>query len=637
MKKRRLKLESKYILGIFTIGIICFIALGYVIYNRVSLMLINQCKTDAMGLAEVAARQIDGDSFDQISSSDDDAFYEAYRVLDHYSNNNLITYIYAMKPEGDHLIFVVDTDKDDPAECGEYYELIDDMKPALNGEVCCDNELSSDEWGTYFSAYAPIYNKSGEVTGFVGCDIILGDIEVMLEHLRLIIITFLSLFAIALVFSYIRVSEELMMRDSVTEISSIDKLFKFSEKLKKSDKLKNYAGVYINIKNFRYINQQIGIELGDVVLREYASFASKKLHKHELLVSMSGDAFFALILKDRVNEYLKQISPKDMKYALPKASTDTNNEDVNIIINIRAGIYPIENDSIREAMHKCSLALGETKKSNNDIVSFTSSMLEDMIAEKDILLSYSDAIKNEEFVVFYQPKVSSSTNELEGAEALCRWIRNGEIVPPNIFIPVLEENDKITELDFYIFEHVCRDIRSWIDRGITPVRISSNFSKNHLQNPEFAKKITDIVKKYNVPVEYLETELTESSGYSDNEALKKFLGDMQSENIFTSMDDFGTGYSSLSLLKELDFNVVKIDRAFFKDMNDGNKKNLKMIENVIRMIQDLDRIVVCEGIETVEQVDFLKAIGNPIIQGYLFDKPLPQAMFEKRLINPKYT
>ena len=217
-----------------------------------------------------------------------------------------------------------------------------------------------------------------------------------------------------------------------------------------------------------------------------------------------------------------------------------------------------------------------------------------------------------------------------------RWVKEGTIISPARFIPVLEREGKIIDLDFYVFEQVCKDIRRWMDEGIKPVRISSNFSKLHLKNEHLSEDVLAIVRRYDIDTAYIEIELTESSGYSDFDALQKFVRDMNEVGIYTSIDDFGTGYSSLSMLKDIDVNVVKIDKSFVDNMEDEKQHGTNLVGNVIRMIKDLDRIVICEGVETEKQVMFLKGTECNIVQGYLFDKPLPCYNFEERLKTPVY-
>ena len=296
-----------------------------------------------------------------------------------------------------------------------------------------------------------------------------------------------------------------------------------------------------------------------------------------------------------------------------------------------------KNDSVQDAINYSSVALKNARLSNNNfIIRFEKSMLESMVENNRIITDFRRAMSEGEFKVYYQPKVNISTNELCGAEALIRWIQDGNVTSPAEFVPVLENEGLITEVDFFVFETVCQHICEWEMKGIKPVTISSNFSKLNLANPNFADSILAIMKKYGVDPALLEVELTESSGYTDYEALIIFVDKMNRAKIRTSIDDFGTGYSSLSMLKDINVDVVKIDKSFLAKTNSDDIHQEKMLENVIQMINDLDRTVICEGIETEGQLDFLKKASCSVVQGFLFDKPLTHDEFELRLRSPHY-
>ena len=437
----------------------------------------------------------------------------------------------------------------------------------------------------------------------------------------------LLLLSSAFTVSYcIRISNEMISRDLLTGVANFDHLINVGEKLGKRNRLKNYSGLAISIKDFKFINQEYGSVVGDIVLKSYATALNEKLIRGELLCRNGGDNFIALVEKERVDSYLKEIN---------KVPVDVG-EKLGLTVTSRCGIYQIaEDDTIYDMVNAGLIAVGETRTSGaQDYVWFRRERRDEMIRRKDILNGYHRAIDEEEFVVYYQPKVNLRTRTLCGCEALVRWIRNGELVPPGSFIPVLENDGKVQELDFYVFDKVCRDISDWQRRGLQPVRVSSNFSKLHLHNKEFAEDVLAVVDKHGADPYYLETELTESSGYEDFNALTHFVSEMKEAGIHTSMDDFGTGYSSLSLLRDIDMDVIKLDRTFLRDQYDAKEE--KMVENIVRMIHDLNRHVICEGVETEEQVEFLKRVGCTMAQGFLFDRPLSREDFEKRLINPYY-
>jgi EAL domain-containing protein (putative c-di-GMP-specific phosphodiesterase class I) len=264
-------------------------------------------------------------------------------------------------------------------------------------------------------------------------------------------------------------------------------------------------------------------------------------------------------------------------------------------------------------------------------------MLDRVMHDKEVSTIFKKALLNEEFVVYYQPKVDLNNNQLCGCEALVRWVKDGKVMPPMEFIPVLEREGSVCKLDFYVFEKVCRDINQWLRQGIEPVRISTNFSKAHLHNRSFADDIVSIMRKYEVDSRYLEVELTEMSGYEDYDALSVFVDEMKDYGVKTSIDDFGTGYSSLNLLKDLNVDVIKLDKSFLNNIEKKGESDEIVIKSIIKMVTDLNMKVIAEGVETVEQAEFLKDAECCMAQGFLFDKPLPRDEFEKRLKDRQYT
>ncbi|MBP5533873.1 MAG: EAL domain-containing protein, partial [Lachnospiraceae bacterium] len=201
--------------------------------------------------------------------------------------------------------------------------------------------------------------------------------------------------------------------------------------------------------------------------------------------------------------------------------------------------------------------------------------------------------------------------------------------------PLFEKNGIICHLDFDVLEQVCTDIRRWLDTGLSPVCISVNFSKLHFKNPDFVKEIEQMVDKYNLPHNLIEVEITESAYEKTKERLKSVLKELNIKGFSTSIDDFGAGYSSLNLLSQLDFQVLKLDKAFLDSgIEDIKVKNV--VDSVITMAKKLNMKVVAEGVERKEELELLKNLSCDLIQGYYFDRPIPVADFEKRLEIPDY-
>jgi EAL domain-containing protein (putative c-di-GMP-specific phosphodiesterase class I) len=215
---------------------------------------------------------------------------------------------------------------------------------------------------------------------------------------------------------------------------------------------------------------------------------------------------------------------------------------------------------------------------------------------------------------------------------LCRWIRDGEVISPADFIPVLEETNDICKLDFYMLDKVCQDIRKWLDQGRRVVRVSVNLSRKHIMDSRLLDNIIGIIDRNNVPHEYIEIELTETNtdvGFRD---LKLVVSGLQSAHIYTSVDDFGMGYSSLNLLRVIPWNVLKVDRSFLPlDDEDADSIRSIMFKHVVTMAKELGLECIVEGVETPAQLCTLRENNCDLAQGYLFDKPLPVDEFVTRL------
>ena len=398
------------------------------------------------------------------------------------------------------------------------------------------------------------------------------------------------------------------------------------EELVISGKFKDYAVVFINIKNFRYVNRLIGEKQADFILKSCAQRIINFVKDDGIVAHPGGDNFCTAIRKERVDALLEFVA--DMRFENEMAG-----EKRIINISTRTGIYMIdENDTANTAINSASTALGIAKTAGGtDNVYFRSDLMDKTFKANEISTMFPEALSKEEFVVFYQPKVGLADNNLCGCEALTRWLRNGCIVPPAEFIPVLEHEGTICRLDFYVLDKVCSDIKRWIGMGIVPVRVSANFSKLHLHDKDFADKIIEIVNKHGIDSSYIEIELTESSGYEDYEALVEFVRKMKHFGVSPSIDDFGTGYSSLNLLKKLDVDIIKLDKSFLDNLGDNKKSDEVVIRHIVNMVNELDMKVVAEGVETNIQADLLENFKCSMAQGYLFDKPLPCSEFEERL------
>ena len=243
------------------------------------------------------------------------------------------------------------------------------------------------------------------------------------------------------------------------------------------------------------------------------------------------------------------------------------------------------------------------------------------------------AMENREIKVFYQPKHNAVNGKVAGAEALARWIAaDGEIIPPGRFVPLLEELGLITDLDWYMLDETCRFLSEELKNNRSVVTVSVNFSRLHTSEPNFAKHLSSVVDSYEVPHKLVEIEITESALSADESNIIDFVQSICDEGFEASIDDFGSGLSSLNFVKDVPAAVLKIDKSLLSG-NCENEKERIVLESIFDFAHRLKLTTVAEGVETKEQLGFLRTCGCELIQGFLFAKPMPEDDFREALKN----
>lgn len=417
-----------------------------------------------------------------------------------------------------------------------------------------------------------------------------------------------------------RISERMLHTDSLT-----DGFLRAAEELLGKEKKGAYFVVYLNVKNFRYINESWGEEDGNKTLIFIYKELQKMVKPQELAARSSMDHFFLLL--DEASDY-------EIEERVRRVESDINNRIRNRFgkysLEFSAGAYRMEDDNeISQAMNKAMHAsrLGEEKH----ICSFYQGAIAEQISRENHLNAlFDESLKNHDFYAYLQPKVSAGKEKCCEAEALVRWIHPREgMIYPSDFIPVLERNGKICSLDLYIFEEICRLIQSWISQGKPVTRISVNLSRFHIRNAgsDIWKKYQEIKERYQIPDGVLEIELTETALLESHqfEFVKQVLDGFRRIGMSVALDDFGFAYSSLSLLKNLEVDTLKLDRTFFLNESERSRS---IVRNVIGLAHSLHMNVVAEGIETMEQVDALRRIDCDFIQGYVYSRPISADEFE---------
>ncbi|HBG2494203.1 TPA: bifunctional diguanylate cyclase/phosphodiesterase, partial [Clostridioides difficile] len=415
--------------------------------------------------------------------------------------------------------------------------------------------------------------------------------------------------------------------DPLTGADSIDKFKINSNKLFAKNNPEEYALFYIDVDKFKYINDMFGYDMGNDTLIHISNTIASELKEDEIFARVSADHFVLLIkykTDDDIKTRLNNIYNKVQILSNPKINY------YKLILD--CGIYKISksDNDINTIMDRANTARKTIKGGHkNSFAFYDKEMHKKILKEKEIENSMVDALNNGEFIVYFQPKYSLSDYQIIGAEALVRWDNPQKgLIPPIEFIPVFERNGFIVNIDFYVFEEVCKKIREWMDEGQKVVPISVNLSRMHFVNSNFIEEFKLIVDKYKIPTRLIELELTETAVLDNIEGLLDTMNNLKEKGFVISMDDFGTGYSSLNLLKELPVDILKLDRAFFTEKDESNNEKI-VISNVIKMAKELKMKVISEGVETISQVEFLKQIGCDMVQGYLFSKPMPVKEFEK--------
>ncbi len=393
----------------------------------------------------------------------------------------------------------------------------------------------------------------------------------------------------------------------------------------------NYDAFFFNLKSYGLISRRYGIQEGDEIMKRYSKKLRDFCEEDEIVAHFGGDNYAALIKKDRTKKFLKFIS------AVPVYGMKKDKKDEFTIAAV-SGIYSVDESmsSPGQAISRAVMACNYAKNvANKPYVYVNKAMSTRIYRQKQIEDRYEEALANDEFRIYLQPKVDIESGRIVGAEALVRWFCNGLVLYPTEFVPILEQEGMVVSLDLYVLKKSCEFIREWIDNGIKPVPVSVNFSRRDLSYKDLAKEITSIIDSFNIDRKLIQIEVTETASEDERKQMTGFLSRLKDENISTAIDDFGTGYSSLSTLRDFPVSEIKIDRSFINN-DELNKSDEIVLKNIIAMANELGISVVSEGVERPDQTALLQSVGCHVAQGFLYDNPMPKKDFEKRLIKGVY-
>ena len=397
-----------------------------------------------------------------------------------------------------------------------------------------------------------------------------------------------------------------------------------------------FAIIHINLNRFKVINDSYGHLFGDLVLVTFVKKLSECLQTSDILSRFEGDDF--AILQTNITS---PDAPRELARKILDAFEQTlniNEKDIGLTLSM--GIsqphsgFPTPTLLLRNAHTALSQAkaVGRPSFKLFDEAMYSSAM-ELVELENDL----RKGMKNDQFYFQIQPQILLKTGHTVGGEVLLRWKHPEKgIISPVKFIPVAEETGLILPLGKWVFETACHTWLKWNSEGVEPFRMAVNISGHQFKNENFLSEISDFLEKCGMPTKWLEFEITETILMDDLEKTQETLVELHKMGISISIDDFGTGYSSLSYLKKFPIDTLKIDRSFIKELPD-QADDAAITAAILAMAHNLNRKVVAEGVETLEQLDFLKALNCDEVQGYYFSKPLDCEDFRKFLEKPPFT
>lgn len=394
--------------------------------------------------------------------------------------------------------------------------------------------------------------------------------------------------------------------------------------------IKEYAFVSFDVCDFKIINLIFGHDTGNRMLGFIYNAIDKAIGPGEVVVRDTADVFYALFHtqnKEAILERLYQIRRNLDAVALVDA-------DYSPYLEMRFGVY-LPNDPEESVEKMLEYANMARKHSPRELILseacfYDKSRVRDKLMEKERVAHLIEALEQDQFVVYLQPKVSLTTNRIAGAEALVRWRRpNVGVVAPGDFIPLLERYRLVHRIDIFVFEQVCQMLARWQEEGRQLYPISVNLSRQTLEIQNLLKHFAGVCMKYGVSPSYIELEITESSAIGNFEKVRRFITELKHIGFRCSLDDFGFGYSSLGCLNELKVDSVKLDKSFFDNLNTSEKSRV-IVAAMTNLGRALGCCTVAEGIEDAEQLHYLKQPGCDLVQGYLFYRPMAIEDFELR-------
>ncbi len=437
--------------------------------------------------------------------------------------------------------------------------------------------------------------------------------------------------AIQLVKSLKRAKQDLqlmMMHDPLTRLPNRalleDRIGKILARAKRKNTL--FAVISVDLDRFKSINNTLGHQMGDELIRQVAKRLKHSIRDIDTIARVGGDEFLVAIDEGVNHEQLTDISQR-MINAAYKVFT-IQSKEIRISLSLGVSLYPEDAETTRELIINADTALYFSKKmGRNNFHFFEPSMRTITEQKKKLEKHLRIAVEEGQLTLVYQPKIDINKNTICGVEALLRW-EDAELgtVTPDEFIPLSEEIGLILPLGLWVLNAACQQTRQWLDDGLCSLPVAVNISPYQLNQTGFSELVQQALETSGLPAHFLELEITESAVMQYPELARKVLNKLNQLGVRISIDDFGTGYSNLSQLKSFPIDRLKIDRSFTAGIA-HNKQDAAIVKAIIALAHSLNLEVIAEGVETEEQLDYIRSLSAEQYQGYLCSKPLSLSEF----------
>ncbi|MQN02299.1 MAG: EAL domain-containing protein [Lachnospiraceae bacterium] len=420
------------------------------------------------------------------------------------------------------------------------------------------------------------------------------------------------------------------VRDSRTGLLYKTNFFNQADTQLRNLNLGNLWMVAVDIDHFKLFNSYYQWETGDAYIKKIGQTLLESAQRHGGVAGYLGGDDFAILCPARM-DIVESLSNNLNRYL-----TDNSFEPS---FRVNFGIYPIVasmKQSANDLYDLAAIAL-ETIKGDYtvNISVYDPTMIQKEQDEYKRLLNIQEGIKNGEFTIYLQPKVNISTGKIIGAEALARWNHDGQVLGPNLFVPVMEKNGLISTLDKIIWDRAARFIKKQIEKQVQPIPISVNISEADIYTMDVPELFSEIIRAYDIPAGLLEAEISEATFANAPAKAADTVNRLHEIGMSVSYDDFGTGLASINTIESLNIDMLKVDTSFLRLSADAPEHSRNILEPVLGMAQQFQLPVIIEGVETAEQMEFLEQMGCDYAQGYYFHKPMPAEKFTKLISNPQ--